>query len=75
MIAEFPPMTNHDYIIQELLDTETLLPYYKILKRYVNGEYIAVNSKRYMWLSDAEKDVRVLRKYKKPIYHYVENQE
>ena len=66
-------MTEPDYKIQELLDTETLLPYYKILKRYVNGEYVAVNSKRYMWLSDAERDVRVLRKYKQPIYHYVED--
>ena len=75
MIAEFPHMTTHDYIIQELLDTETLLPYYKILKRYVNGEYVAVNSKRYMWLSDAKKDVRVLRKYKKPVYHYIEDEE
>jgi len=68
-------MTEPGYKIQELLDTETLLPYYKILKRYVNGEYVAVNSKRYMWLFDAEKDVRVLRKYKQPIYHYVEDQE
>ena len=64
-------MTNPDYKIQELFDVDEMKTYYKVLKLSLTGEYFFI--KRFDELMAARVCVRMMRKYSKPIYHYVED--
>ena len=65
-------MTNEpDYKIQELFDFDKMQPYYKVLKLIPTGEYVLVQ--RYDEFMAAKVCVRMCRKYKNPIFHYVED--
>jgi hypothetical protein len=65
-------MTDPDYKIQELFDFDEMKVYYKVLKLSPpTGEYFFI--KRFDDLMAAKVCVRMMRKYNKPIYHYVED--
>ena len=64
-------MTNPDYKIQELFDFDEMKVYYNVLKLSITGEYLFI--KRFNELMTARVCVRMARKYKNPIYHYVED--
>ena len=65
-------MTNPDYKIQELFDFDEMKVYYKVLQLSPpTGEYFVI--KRFDNLMTAKVCVRMMRKYKQPIYHYVED--
>ena len=64
-------MTNPDYKIQELFDVDEMKTYYTVLKLSITGEYFFI--KRFDDLITAKACVRYMRKYKQPIYHYVED--
>ena len=63
-------MTNQDYVIKECLD-DTFKEYFVIL-RVKGNEYVLVSPKHFDNLEDAKEAVRLLRKHRQPIYHYVE---
>ena len=65
-------MTKPDYKIQELFDFDKMKVYYKVLQLSPpTGEYFFI--KRFDDLMTAKVCVRMMRKYKQPIYHYVED--
>jgi hypothetical protein len=67
-------MTNPDYKIQELFDVDRMCRYYVVLKRAlipIDMEYHTI--KKFDELEKAKECVRQLRKYKEPVYHYVED--
>ena len=64
-------MTNPDYKIQELFDFDEMKVYYNVLKLSPTGEYFLM--KRCDDFITAKACVRMARKYKQPIYHYVED--
>ena len=64
-------MTNPDYKIQELFDFDEMKVYYNVLKLSSIGDYFLM--KRCDELMEAKICVRMMRKYKQPIYHYVED--
>ena len=64
-------MTNPDYKIEELYDTEELKVYYSIYSMNPNP-YLAT-SKRFDTLDEAKEVVKMMRKYKERIFHYVED--
>lgn len=64
-------MTNPDYKIQELFDVDEMKTYYKVLKLSPTGDYCFI--RRFDELMAARVCVRMMRKYKQPIYHYVED--
>ncbi len=61
-----------DYRVAECLNKQTLKPYFAI-QRYniLQKEYHLCVDKHFETLEEAEDAVRLLRKYKEPIYHYV----
>lgn len=63
-------MTNQDYVIQECLDD---FKEYFVIRRVKGNEYILVSPKNFNTLEEAKEAVRLLRKHKQPIYHYVED--
>ena len=65
-------MTEPDYKIQELFDTDRMCRYYIVWKLSRNlVEYYKV--RQFDGLEEAKRCVRELRKYKQPIYHYIED--
>ena len=65
-------MTNPDYKIQELFDVDRMCRYYVVLERArFTVEYHAI--KNFDDLEKAKECVRRLKKYKEPVYHYVED--
>lgn len=64
-----------DYRIAECLNKQTLKPYYTI-QRYNNvfNEYHLCLDKHIETLEEAKEAVKMLRKYKHPIYHYVDEE-
>lgn len=65
-------MTDPDYKIEELYDIDRMCRYYVVLKKaFAIDEYHII--KNFDDLEMAKKCVRELRRYKKPIYHYVED--
>lgn len=62
-----------DYRIAECLNKQTLKPYF-VIQRYnsVVKEYHMFLDRHIETLEEAKEAVRMLRKYKEPIYHYVE---
>ena len=63
-----------DYRIAECLNKHTLTPYFAIQKyNQFQKEYVLFLDKHFENLEDAENAIRLLRKYKEPIIHYVED--
>jgi hypothetical protein len=61
----------NNYRIAECLNKHTLKPYFAI-QRYniLQKEYVLFLDKNFETLEEATEAVRLLRKYKEPIYHY-----
>lgn len=68
-------MTNPDYKIQELFDVDRMCRYYVVLKRaYIPMDIDDYHTiKKFDDLEKAKECVRQLRKYKQPVFHYVED--
>lgn len=66
-------MKVYDYRIEECFDFDEMTTYYRI-QRYsvVQAEYVLQSPKRIPHLLQAQEAIKMLRKYKQPIYHYVE---
>ena len=64
-------MTEPDHKIEELFDFDKMQPYYLVLKLSVTKEYMLI--KRFDDLDVAKHCVRMMRKYKNRIFHYVED--
>lgn len=63
-----------DYRIAECLNRETLKPYFAVQGyNLLVKEYVLFLDKHFETLEEATKAVRLLRKYKEPIIHYVED--
>lgn len=60
-------MTEHDYSIEEFFDETRIEVYYKVFSK----EYLY--PPRFGTLEAAKNYVRMLRKYSKRIFHYVED--
>ena len=65
-------MTKKNYVIQECLD-DNFKEYFIILTVSGPYDYILVSPKHFDTLEEAKKAVRLLRKHRQPIYHYVED--
>jgi hypothetical protein len=66
-------MTNPDYRIEERFDFDEMSTYYVIQKYSVaQNEYVLQSPKRFPELMQARAAINMLRKYREPIYHYVE---
>lgn len=65
-------MTKKDYIIQECID-DNFKEYFVILREKSNNEYVLVSPKHFDTLEEAKEAVRLMRKHRQPIYHYVED--
>ena len=64
-------MSDPDYKIEELFDFDKMKQYYNVLKLTLTGEYVLV--KKCDDFMTAKVCVRMGRKYKKRIFHYVED--
>ena len=66
-------MKVYDYRIEECFDFNEMRTYYTIQKYSVaQEEYVLYSPKRFGLLSQAKEAIRMLRRYKEPIYHYPE---
>ena len=66
-------MKFYDYRISECFDFDEMSTYYTIQKYcFAQNEYVLYSPKRFGLLSQAKEAIRMLRRYKEPIYHYVE---
>ena len=66
-------MKVFDYRIAECFDFDEMSTYYSIQKYSVALEkYVLYSPKRFPELMEAKEAIRMLRRYKGPIYHYVE---
>ncbi len=66
-------MTNPDYRIEEYFDFDEMTTYYLIQKYCLaQREYVLHSTKRFPELMQAKEAIRMLRRYKQPIYHYVD---
>ena len=63
------------YRIAECLDIETLKPYFAV-QRYnmVQREWMLFIDKKFETLEEATEAIRLLRKYKEPIIHLVDEE-
>lgn len=64
-------MTEPDYKIEELYDFAEMKVYYNVLKLSPTGEYFFI--KKCDELMAAKACVKMARKYKNRIFHYVED--
>jgi hypothetical protein len=64
-------MIEPDYKIEEWYDGETLKVYFRIWRMKPSPN--VVTRKRFDTLEEATEVVRMLRKYKERVFHYVEN--
>ena len=66
-------MKVYDYRIVEKLDVDTMKPYF-IIQKYnlITQEYNLHSNARIQTLEEAQEAIRLIRKYKEPVYHYVE---
>lgn len=62
-----------DYRIVEKLNVDTMKPYF-IIQKYnlLTQEYNLHSNAHIQTLEEAQEAIQLLRKYKQPIYHYVE---
>ncbi len=66
-------MKVYDYRIAECFDFDAMSTYYTIQKYSVSQqEYVLYSPKRFPEFMQAKAAIRMLRKYKEPIYHYLE---
>ena len=66
-------MKVYDYRIAECFDFDEMSTYYIIQKYSVaQNEYVLYSPKRLQHLLQAQQAIKMLRKYREPIYHYVE---
>ena len=63
-------MTDPDYKIEELFDPENMRVYFVVISMIPTPSII---SPQFDTLEEAKECVRMLRKYKNRIFHYVEN--
>lgn len=63
-------MTNPDYKIEEIFEPETMRVYFCV---YCLGASPRLINRQFNTLEEAKECVRMLRKYKNRIYHYVED--
>jgi hypothetical protein len=66
-------MTEPDYKIEELFNTRILKVQFVIYARTYDSWTFAVDT-RYDTLEEAKEVVRILRKYKDRVFHYVEEE-
>jgi hypothetical protein len=66
-------MKVYDYRIVEKLNVDTMKPYF-IIQKYnlLTQEYNLHSNAHIQTLEEAQEAIQLLRKYKQPIYHYVE---
>ena len=66
-------MRVYDYRIVERLNVDTMKPYF-IIQKYnlITQEYNLYSNARIQTLEEAQEAIRLIRKYKEPVYHYVE---
>ncbi len=66
-------MKVYDYRIEERFDFDEMSTYYLIQKYSVyQNEYVLYSPKRISNIMQAKEAIRMLRKYREPIFHYVE---
>ena len=66
-------MKVYDYRIVEKLNMDTLKPYFSIQKYSCKDQKYYLHSDAHIQtLQEAQEAIRLLRKYKEPVYHYVE---
>jgi hypothetical protein len=62
-----------DYRIVECFDFDEMEVYFRIqMYNVAQNEYVLYSPKRFPELMQARAAINMLRKYKQPIYHYVE---
>ena len=66
-------MKVYDYRIVEKLNLSTMKPYF-IIQKYnlLTQEYNLHSNAVIQTLEEAQEAIRLIRKYKEPMYHYVE---
>ena len=66
-------MKVYDYRIVEKLNLDTMKPYF-IIQKYnlIQREYNLYSNAAIQTLQEAQEAIRLIRKYKEPVYHYVE---
>jgi len=66
-------MKVYDYRIVEKLNLGTMKPYF-IIQKYnlIQREYNLHSNAVIQTLEEAQEAIRLIRKYKEPVYHYVE---
>jgi hypothetical protein len=66
-------MKVYDYRIVEKLNLDTMKPYF-VIQHYniIDREYHLHSKAPLQTLEEAQEAIRMLRRYKEPIYHYVE---
>lgn len=66
-------MRVYDYRIVEKLNVDTMKPYF-IIQKYnlLTQEYNLYSNATFQILEEAQEAIRLIRKYKEPVYHYVE---
>jgi hypothetical protein len=66
-------MKVYDYRIVEKLNLSTMKPYF-IIQKYnlTTQEYNLHSNAVIQTLEEAQEAIRLIRKYNKPVYHYVE---
>lgn len=66
-------MKVYDYRIVEDLNLKTLKPHFYIQYYHlIEKEYHLYSNDKFQTLEEAQEAIRLLRKYKEPVYHYVE---
>ena len=66
-------MKVYDYRIVEDLNLKTLKPYFFIQCYSIKDQkYFLYSDATFQTLQEAQDAIRLLRKYKEPLYHYVE---
>ena len=65
----------NNYRIAECLNRETLKPYFAVqMYGKLSGDYVLALDRYFETLEEATEAVRLLRKYKEPIIHLVEEE-
>jgi hypothetical protein len=66
-------MKVYDYRIVENLNLDTLKPHFYIQYYHlIEKEYHLYSNDKFQTLEEAQEAIRLIRKYKEPVYHYVE---
>lgn len=67
-------MTEPDYKIEELFNTRILKVQFVIYARTIYDSWTFAVDNRFDTLEEAKEVVRMLRKYKERVFHYVEEE-